>query len=234
MKVSRNFIRRFIRGGGISIFVHESLSFKRRQDLGINSEAGESLSIEILNEKCKNINLNTIYRPSNGDIETCKNKFKNLFAQNDTVNKHIALADDFNLNVQGYENNKKVQNFINLMFRYGMISNINKPTRVTANTATAIDHIVTNVIIHTNFKTGIVKGCISDHFVIMLAFQIGEKKMCNKSEQNIHKRSFNETSIESFRLRLRKIKWNNLKTCNNSNLFSLILLHPYTTTVFLG
>ena len=41
------------------------------------------------------------------------------------------------------------------MFCYGMISTINKPTRVTANTATAIDHIITNVIIDTDFKTGI-------------------------------------------------------------------------------
>ena len=41
------------------------------------------------------------------------------------------------------------------MFCYGLISTINKPTRVTANTATAIDHIITNVIIDTDFKTGI-------------------------------------------------------------------------------
>ena len=74
-------------GGGISIFVHESLSFKRREDLGINSEALESPSIEILN-KCKNIIPNTIYRPPNGDIETCETYFKNLFSNNDTVNKH--------------------------------------------------------------------------------------------------------------------------------------------------
>ena len=38
-------IRKNHLGGGISIFVHESLSFKRRQDLGINSETLESLSI---------------------------------------------------------------------------------------------------------------------------------------------------------------------------------------------
>ena len=136
----------------------------------------ESFSIEILNKKCKNIILNTIYRPPNGDIETCENYFKNLFAKNDTVNKHIVLAGDFNLNVLDFENNKKVENFINLMFRYGMIPTINKPTRVTANTATAIDHIITNVIIDTDFKTGILKSCISDHFAIILAFQIGEKK----------------------------------------------------------
>ena len=45
------------------------LSFKRQQDLGINSEAVESVSIEILNKKCKNTILNTIYRPPHGDIE---------------------------------------------------------------------------------------------------------------------------------------------------------------------
>ena len=80
-------IRKNRRSGGISIFVQESLSFKRRQDLGINSEAVESRSIEISNKKCKNIILNTIYRPLNGDIETCENYFRNLLAKNDTVNK---------------------------------------------------------------------------------------------------------------------------------------------------
>ena len=37
-------IRKNRRSGGMSIFAYESLSFKRRQDLGINSEALESLS----------------------------------------------------------------------------------------------------------------------------------------------------------------------------------------------
>ena len=98
--------------------------------MGINSEAVESLSTEILNEKCKNIILNTIYRPRNGDIEICENYLKNLFARNDTVNKHIVLVGDFNLNLLDFENKKKVQNFINLMFRYGMIATINKHKRI--------------------------------------------------------------------------------------------------------
>ena len=123
------------RGRGISIFVHESLSLKRRQDLGTNSEAVESLSIEILNKKCKNTILKTIYRHPNGDIETCENYFKNLFAKIGTENKHIVLAGDFNLKVLDFGNNKKAQNFINLMFCYGMIPTINKRTRLTTNTA---------------------------------------------------------------------------------------------------
>ena len=127
----------------MNISVHELLSLKRRKDLGINPEAVESLSIEILNEICKNVILNTISRPQNGDIESlsieilnkkCKNiildticrspngdietrenYFKNLFAKDDTVNKHILLAGDFNLNVLDFKNNRKVQNFINLV-----------------------------------------------------------------------------------------------------------------------
>ena len=50
-------IRKNHNGGEISIFVHESLSFKGRQDLGINSEATQSLIIEILNKMCENIIL---------------------------------------------------------------------------------------------------------------------------------------------------------------------------------
>ena len=129
------------------------------------------------------------------------------------MNKHIYIffgAGDFNLNVLDFEHNKKVQNFINLMFRYGVIPTINKFTRITVNTATSIDHIITNVC-DTDFKTRNLKSCIADHFAIMLAFPIGENKMCNKLEQHIHKRIFKKTSIESLRLRLRKIKWDNLR-----------------------
>ena len=82
----------------------------------------------MLSKSVKNIILNTIYRPPNRDIETCEHYFKNLFVKNDTVNKHIVLAGDFNLNVLDFENNEKVENFINLMFHYGMIPTINKPT----------------------------------------------------------------------------------------------------------
>ena len=101
-----------------------------------------------------------------------------------------------------------------------MIPTINKSTRVTANTATAVDHIITNIIIDTDFKNGILKSCISDPFAIMLVFEIGEKNICNTSEQHIHKRIFNKNEIESFRLPLPEIKWDNLKSSNDSNLQS--------------
>ena len=46
----------------------------------MNSEAVESLNIEISNKKCKDKILNATYRPPNGYVETCENYFKSLFA----------------------------------------------------------------------------------------------------------------------------------------------------------
>ena len=63
----------------------------------------------------------------------------------------------------------------------------------------------------------------------MLAFRTDQKKMCNKSEQHIHTQIFNETSIESFKLWLREIKWDNLKTSNDSNLAYNEFLDTFTS-----
>ena len=41
-------------------------------------------------------------------------------------NKEIILAGDFNINLLDFDANKKVQNFVNLMFRSGMIPAINE------------------------------------------------------------------------------------------------------------
>ena len=74
------------------------------------------------------------------------------------------MAGDFNMNLLDFKQNKKVQNFLNIMFDHSMMSVINKPTRVTKNTATAIDHIFINSVTTTKFKTGIIKSDILDNF----------------------------------------------------------------------
>ena len=57
------------KGGGLCIFIHESLCYRLRKDQSINSEAIESLYIEISYKKASNLLLNAIYRPPTGDIK---------------------------------------------------------------------------------------------------------------------------------------------------------------------
>ena len=109
-----------------------------------------------------------------------------------------------------------VQNFVNLMFRHGLIPTINKTTRVTKNTAAAIDHIITHSVINAKFKTGIVKADISDHFPIFFIFKCVVDS-AEAREEFIYKRNYSSNSIETFKQKLREVNWNEVKQSNNAN-----------------
>ena len=55
------------------------------------------LSIEISSTKSKNIVLNTIYRPPNGDMKQRDTHFKDVFSKDGKNLRNIILAGDFDL-----------------------------------------------------------------------------------------------------------------------------------------
>ena len=69
---SINQVRKHGRGGGISVFIHSSLTFNLRSDLGTNSNDIESLVIEIINKNSKNVVINAQYRQTAGDFKQYK------------------------------------------------------------------------------------------------------------------------------------------------------------------
>ena len=84
-----NQVRNSSKGGGLCIFIHESLCCKLRKDLSINSEAIESLSIEISNKKASNLIFNAIYRPPTGDIKIFEQFCKDIFSKNQNMKNMI-------------------------------------------------------------------------------------------------------------------------------------------------
>ena len=86
-----------------------------------------------------------------------------------------------------------------------MIPTINKPTRVTRKTATAIDHILTNSFCDTVFKTAIYKCYVSDHFPICFIIPSPSKQ----------ERILNTKSIELFKQKLYKTSWDELEMSQN-------------------
>ena len=102
------------------------------------------------------------------------------------------------------------------MFRHGLIPTVNKPTRVTRNTATAIDHIITNSVINGELKAGIIKTDISDHFPIFFIFKY-VVDTTEAREEFIHKRNSTGNSIETFKQKLREVSWNEIKQSKNAN-----------------
>ena len=80
--------------------------------------------------------------------------------------KRMFLAGDFNINSLDYSQNTIVHDFFHLAFQNSIFPVINRPARVTQNSATIIDHILTNTIIDSPLHSGIVKTDISDHFAV--------------------------------------------------------------------
>ena len=93
--------------------------------------------------------VNVLYRQPNGQIEPFETFLNNTFSQIKVSNKNFHIADNFNLNLfDTNDANKNVQNFLNLVYQNG-ISIVNKSTRITRKTATAIDEILTNYFTET-------------------------------------------------------------------------------------
>ena len=84
-----------------------------------------------------------------------------------------------------------------------MIPTINKPTRVTRKTATAIDHILTNCFIDRTFKTSIFKSDISDHFPICFIIPSMKTKIKNETSF-LYKRNFNTDAKHAFQINYMK------------------------------
>ena len=61
---------------------------------------------------------------------------------------------------------------IGRLFQFGLVPTTNKPTRITNDTISAIDHIITNCIINNESKTSILSADISDHFPLIYAFKL--------------------------------------------------------------
>ena len=126
------------------------------------------------------------------------------------------MAGDFNMNLLDFEQNKKIQHFLNIMFGHSMMPVINKPTRVTKKTATAIGHILINSVTTTKFKTGTIKSDISDHIPIFFLadynIHIKETK-----ERLIFRRDLSDISVEKFKYKLCTVSWDSITNSSDMN-----------------
>ena len=126
--------------------------------------------------------------------------------------------------------NKKVQNYLNLIYQNSFLPIVNTPSRVTRKTPTLIDHIPTNSSVNTNFKTFIFKIDISDHFPICFLQPTFRPREENGATY-INKKVININAIEMFKQELYKTSWddviNNKNPCDAYNYFlhKLIVLY---------
>ena len=104
-----------------------------------------------------------------------------------------------------------------MMYQRNLIPTINKPTRVGKNSATAIDHIITDYVLTCDFKTAVLKTDLTDPFPIVIALKNYGPSQQHSNTKHKYKRSYNEENIKAFNQRLLSVNWHEVKNCDDPN-----------------
>ena len=158
------------RGGGISIFVKDNLSFKHRSDLTTMLPFMECSFIEISYNN-QNYLIGGIYRIPKTCINSFIEQFNRLIEPIKYSHKIILLGD---YNIDFLKNDNHKNNFVICLQSNYLVPTILKPTRVATKikngqeitTKTLIDNIFINH--NMNHSAGIIESSITDHYTIYI------------------------------------------------------------------
>jgi len=146
-----------------------------------------------------------------------------------TENKNsFYLVGDFNIDLIKCNENTRSAEFLELLFSYGLLQIITNPTRCTDNSASLIDHIITNQCAP-SYKTTILTSKISDHFPVLYSLP---NKLPPQIPKSFTGRDFSQENLLKFDNLITSINWNAVRdepdAQSSYNVFSDIFNNLYT------
>ena len=198
-------------GGGLVIYVKDSLRCFLREDLQV--EGVESIWLEVKHKAQKSFLLGYTYRPPSSN-QRWMNDFEEILERVYTESKEIILLGDFNLNM--LDSNYIVRNWLQFTESVNLTQLVDSPTRVTATSATVIDHA------YTNKPENIVEVfvpcyAISDHYPVCLTRKLSNKNSSEPKHKTITYRSMSHFETSAFLTDLEAQPWSTLDIFDNPN-----------------
>ena len=200
-------------GGGVGLYLNNCINYKLRPELCRMCEYLECVFVEIDQSDKQNIIVGSIYRPPNTDSVLFNGEITSILQCIDGESKLICVAGDFNLDLIKYGNHTATSDFLSIMLSHSLFPTVNKPTRVTGQTATLIDNIFVNCF-KNSVKSAIIYSDISDHFPIAIQIEKSVRKV--NLNVNYKKRIFDSFSIKQFRDELQTMPWDEVYNCVNN------------------
>lgn len=155
--------------GGVAIYIQKNLNYKIKSNEKLDSNTW-ILSIEVTEHKTLNGQYTVVYHsPSSSDAEFLK-FFSEWMENNNNEEKSHIICGDFNIDMSTTSNKTLYKNKLNeIIHKNGMTQKIDKYTRITQNTQTMIDLVITNT---NNIQCEISdKDNISDHATINIIWK---------------------------------------------------------------
>ena len=198
-------------GGGLAIYVHNSVSVTEMQELQSKCIEGIWLRVQLQN-MAKVIGF--IYRPPSSDTQWTE-EFTNILEKTQTLNTEMIIMGDFNIDLT--QENHKTRKWKHLMNTFGLTQTVKEPTRVTKNSATLIDHVYTSSLNTVEeIDTSVAKITISDHFAVVVTLK--KAKNTAKGRHNyIQYRNFKNFNENAFKLELATAAWDLINETEDPN-----------------
>ena len=181
--------RKFKKGGGVCVYIRNSLKAKLLKSLSQINESGfHQLWLTVQHTKLKSIIVCAAYRPPDCQPTCFVNDLTPTLTSALAVGKEIFSAGDLNCNMLlDCLESAKLRDFCNT---FNLTQLISQPTRVTAHSSTLLDVILTtnNDLVS---KSDVICTDISDHYP--------DKLKTDKPKMNkVSTRSFKITILQPF------------------------------------
>ena len=185
------FCRSSSKHGGSSIYVKSSIEAK---DIYYFTTISEDKNFEmsvIELPECK-LCIICIYRSPDGQFEIFLNKLELVIQKLLMKKKSLLLCGDWNIDFLHEDNNQR--ELVDLLLRYNLVNTVQSPTRITKNTTTLIDVMITNRM-HCIEPASIMELRLSDHEAQLLPILYEHHGSVNA---RVWKRHFGENNIREF------------------------------------
>ena len=213
-----NRFRKQRRGGGVSLYIKNDIKFMNRPDLEYFDVEMESLFIEIdknVFNLSSNVVVGVIYRMPNTCMEIFNDRMSDIMNIVQRERKICYFLGDLNVDLLKHESHQSTAAFLDSLYSYNVFPLITKPTRVTRESATLIDHVLTNNFdINSKHVQGILCTSISDHYAI---FHIaGNAGITSADDIPVLKRNFTQNNMTRFTNEMENVDWEFIKNIDDT------------------
>ena len=197
-------------GGGVSVYVRDSMKYKRRLD--VPTDGLELICIEVEPPKNKSFLVIAWYRPPSDPVGSFS-KLEKALSFLDKEGKEVIPLGDTNCDLTPKQAGQPIDNdskhMLDLCELFSFKQLIERPTRVTLSTSSTIDHIAItcarNIV-----KSGVPEISLSDHYMVYCIRKFNGA--VEKGHKMIKTRKMTNFNEEAFLTDVSGIRWEQILT----------------------
>ncbi|KAG6454220.1 hypothetical protein O3G_MSEX008573 [Manduca sexta] len=198
--------RQGMRGGGVGFYIRQGITSKVHQH-PISLLEQLWLEVQLPNAT---LAVGTAYRPESVGVSDALDAISESIHSMARCN-YTCILGDLNIDLSRSDS-IKAQELINFCKQHNLEQLIKEPTRITDDSETILDVVMTDSIARCRHVHVIHNRCLSDHAMVLVDFDIKKPKLTKRVRSQ---RNLNDLDLELFRADLQLIPWESINTLDH-------------------